>query len=78
MLIELHEHVVAGSSAEVPSRFRATHEIYVVGTAARDPNRYAILKQLIPKQQAFVILEHRPANMEWALCLAKENLGVAR
>ena len=74
-MIELHEHVIAGLSAEVLSRFRATHEIYVVGTAARDPNGYPLLKQLSPKQQAFVISEHRPANMEWALYLTKENLG---
>lgn len=71
LLVELHDFVDPGISAEIVASFEATHDITLVDSAERDTESYAALAQLSMADRAEALSEHRPGPMQWAVLRAK-------
>jgi hypothetical protein len=66
ILVELHDFIRPGISAELLSRFRTTHEVRLLDTTDRNPEDYTVLQDVAPADRYWAVREGRPAKMQWA------------
>jgi hypothetical protein len=75
ILVELHDHLVAGVTPQLTARFAATHTIEFIDTMERDPSRYDVLASLKAWEQALAVSEARAVPMQWAFLTANRQAG---
>jgi SAM-dependent methyltransferase len=71
LLIELHDFAVPGVSSLVLARFAGSHRVSVIHAdppSARDAVGAAEAAVLPRRLRRWVVDEHRPAGMRWAIC----------
>jgi hypothetical protein len=73
ILVELHEFIRPGLSANILSRFGPTHSIELIGTTTREPERYAGLQAVLPAYRSLAVSEGRPGPMQWAFMTPKRT-----
>jgi hypothetical protein len=73
MIVELHEFVKPGLTANILARFAETHSVRLVDTTERRPETYPILMVVQPVDRAWAVREGRPAPMQWAYMVSKTN-----
>lgn len=66
ILVELHDHLKPGATALIVNRFRGSHDITLIDTQERDPNRYPQIGFLTPEQQQVAVSEFRNGPQQWA------------
>lgn len=65
MLIECHDCVIPGITAELISRFETTHDIQQVTQRAKDPYQFEFLACLSDCDKWTLVHEGRPSTMHW-------------
>ena len=65
ILIEVHDFVMPGMTEEIVSRFRDTHECFVIKQRRRNPKEYKCLDSLAEGLQQRLLDEHRPGRLCW-------------
>jgi hypothetical protein len=73
ILVELHDFIRPGLTADLLSRFRTTHDIRLIDTTDRNPDDYAVLKDVAPNDRYWAVREGRPAKMQWSFLKRLKN-----
>jgi hypothetical protein len=71
VIVETHAFVDPNCTKIVRGYFEPTHDIEVIGAGARDPNRFAVLRNLGEDDRWRSVCEYRPYSMEWIFCKAR-------
>jgi len=72
VLVELHPHVDARISKEIPARFSPTHSIMLIEGQPRDPASFPALRDFGPYRQKIAVSEFREGVGQWAFFAAKD------
>jgi hypothetical protein len=59
ILVEMHDHIAAGATEVLESRFCSTHHIEMVEQSDRDPLLYPVLGSFSEEQQQIAVDENR-------------------
>jgi hypothetical protein len=73
ILVELHDCFRPGLTTELAGRFVGTHDVRLIDTAARQPERYPVLESVRPKDRLHCMAELRPGPMQWAFMTPLER-----
>jgi O-antigen/teichoic acid export membrane protein len=73
VLVELHEHVVAGVGDLVRRRFGATHDIRAVGSRHKSVADYPEMCEVAPAMRELALSEGRHAPQTWLYLTRKGN-----
>jgi hypothetical protein len=71
VLVELHPHVDAAISTEIPARFAATHSATLIQGQPCDPSSFAALRDFGPYPQKIAVSEFREGIGQWAFFASK-------
>jgi hypothetical protein len=66
VLVEIHEAADHGVAALMRRRFEPSHQITMITSTDRDPERYAQIDGLSAEEKEFAVEEFRGRTMEWA------------
>jgi hypothetical protein len=66
VLVELHDFMDSTITPTLLARFEPTHEITLLDTQHKDPDRYTLPESLSQEDRDFLVNEYRPAQMQWA------------
>lgn len=65
VLVECHDYVCPGVSAELAERFRPSHEVELIPNTWNNPNERPFLRGLRPIQKFLAVWEGRPGLTPW-------------
>lgn len=70
LIIECHDWVQPGLTAELEQRFSPTHNVEVIFEGARDIRDFPFLAELTGFERAVALCEFRPRLAHWLFCTA--------
>ncbi|MGO9601849.1 MAG: hypothetical protein ACLQAT_00325 [Candidatus Binataceae bacterium] len=75
ILVECHDYVDRAITATLRRRFMTSHVVENIVEGARDPNKYALVRQWESLDRWLIVNEGRPEMMNWLLCRARNSIG---
>ncbi|MGO9452549.1 MAG: hypothetical protein ACLQDV_16145 [Candidatus Binataceae bacterium] len=75
ILAECHDFLDRAITATLHQRFMTSHVVENIVEGARDPNKYALVRQWPALDRWLVVNEGRPEMMNWLVCRARISIG---
>jgi hypothetical protein len=77
LVVELHDFVDAGASAELAHFLESTHDVQMLVSESRQPPAYPELREVGAREQRFALTENRPKQTRWAVCRPRAHRPAA-